>query len=241
MASPLRIWTKTVNPLHKIKYVSAIFWRFRYYILSAAATLVFWDSVLIKPFRVFVVLIHEFCHALASLATGGQVLEIRARLDESGYTFSQGGFFPLISAAGYVGSAAIGALLIWASRLPQAQRFLVLILGGGSVAMIALYTPLGGLDFYLGLVIGVALVWIALKSGRWSAAVGTWMGIMLCLYSLHDFRTDLWMYPEKTDAGLLARYWGLPALATPIALSWVLVSLSLMYRAMRHLVRHGGK
>ena len=91
------------------------------------------------------------------------------------------------------------------------------------------------------LVIGIALTAVALRSGRWSAAVGTWMGIMLCLYSLHDFRTDLWMYPEQTDAGLLARYWGLDFLAAPIAIFWVLISLSLMYRAMRHLVRHGGK
>ena len=86
--------------------------------------------------------------------------------------------------------------------------------------------------------IGVALAWVALKSGRGTAAVGTWMGIMLCLYSLYDFRTDLWQYPERTDAGLLAQYWGIPALAAPIALFWVLVSLSLMYRAMRHLVSH---
>ena len=65
---------------------------------------------------------------------------------------------------------------------------------------------------------------------------------MLCLYSLHDFKTDLLYVPERTDAGILAMYLGMSAesaylLAYPIALSWVLFSLSIMYRSMRALVR----
>jgi hypothetical protein len=67
------------------------------------------------------------------------------------------------------------------------------------------------------------------------------MGVMLCLYSLFDFRTDLWYHAERTDAGLLSAYWGLDPLQVPylaylIALSWVLLSLACMYRAMRALV-----
>ena len=76
-----------------------------------------------------------------------------------------------------------------------------------------------------------------------AARIGSvWMGIMLCLYSLHDFQTDLLYVPERTDAGILALYLGLGPesaflLAYPIALSWVLFSLSVMYRSMRALVR----
>ena len=58
----------------------------------------------------------------------------------------------------------------------------------------------------------------------------------------HEFQTDLWFYTELTDAGLLSAYWGVdpqqwPYLAYLIALSWVLVSLSCMYRAMLALIR----
>ena len=42
---------------------------------------------------------------------------------------------------------------------------------------------------------------------------------------------------REPDAGILARYWGVPMLAYPIALSWILLSLGFMYRAMRALVR----
>ena len=66
---------------------------------------------------------------------------------------------------------------------------------------------------------------------------------MLCLYSLHDFSTDLFYMPEQTDAGILAMHYGfskeyayLPAY--PIAFIWVVMSLWAMYRAMRGLVRN---
>ena len=36
--------------------------------------LVLWDTLLIKPFRLFVVTVHEVCHAGAALLTGGEAL-----------------------------------------------------------------------------------------------------------------------------------------------------------------------
>ena len=38
---------------------AAILWRFRFHFLCAVGALVFWESMLIKPFRVFVVMVHE--------------------------------------------------------------------------------------------------------------------------------------------------------------------------------------
>ena len=75
-------------------------------------------------------------------------------------------------------------------------------------------------------------------SARAGSAGAVWLGVMLCLYSLHDFRTDLWLYAERTDAGILAVYLGLPWLAYPIAAGWVWLSLWVMYRAMASLVKH---
>ncbi len=93
------------------------------------------------------------------------------------------------------------------------------------------------MDFYLGIFAGLILAALAIKSQRAAVAAATWIGVMLCLYSIYDFYTDLWHYAELTDAGILARYWGVPMLAYPIALSWILLSLGFMYRAMRALVR----
>ena len=223
--------------LKKLLYIWGIFWSFRFYILCAVIALGLWDTELIKPFRFFVVMVHEVCHAGATLLTGGEVIEIRTNWNESGQTLTRGGFFPLVSAAGYVGSALLGSLLIYTGIFPRAQRLVLASIGAGCLGMTLWYTPFGGLDFYLGIVGGFVLVALAIKSQRTAVAGAIWMGVMLCLYSLHDFRTDLWLSPELTDAGILARYWGISLLTYPIALSWVLISVSCMYRSMRALAR----
>jgi hypothetical protein len=224
--------------LRQIASTAGVLWQFRYYLLCTGVALALWETSLIKPFRFFVVLVHEVCHAGAALLTGGEVAEMRTHWNESGHTLTRGGVFPLISAAGYVGSALMGALLIYTGIFPQAQRLVLLLIGGTCLGMTMKYTPLGGVDFYLGIAGGFALVAMAIKSQRLARIGAVWMGVMLCLYSLYDFRTDLWRQPQMTDAGILALYWGWPLLAYPVALGWVLISLWCMYRAMRALVRH---
>ena len=128
-------------------------------------------------------------------------------------------------------------MLIYTGKFPRPQRLVLAIIGTATMGMTMWYTPLGGMDSYLGIFGGLLLLCMAIKSQRASRAAATWLGIMLCLYSLHDFRTDLWLYPEMTDAGILARNWGLPILAYPIALTWVSLSLALMYRALRAVVK----
>ena len=229
--------------LQRPRHVLAVSWRFRYYFAAAFLALAFWDTLLIKPFRLFVVLVHEVCHAGAALATGGEVIEMRTNWDESGHTLTEGGFFPLISSAGYVGSALAGALLIYTGLWPALQRLALALVGAACAAMTLRYTPPGGVDFYLGIFGGLVLVALALKSRRAARAGAVWMGIMLCLYSLHDFSTDLWLHPEMADAGILARYWGWfwgwPLGPYLIALVWVAISIACMYRAMHALVRRG--
>ena len=215
-----------------------ILWRFRFHLLCAAAALVLWETPWIKPFRVFVVMVHEMCHAVAALVTGGEVLEMRTAWAEHGYTLSRGGWPLIIVSAGYVGSALLGAGLIWSGVLPQLQRLALLLVGAVTLGMTLAFTPAGGLDFVLGIAGGLALICTAVYSARAGSAGAVWLGVMLCLYSLHDFRTDLWLYAERTDAGILAAYLGLPWLAYPIAAAWVWLSLWVMYRAMASLVKH---
>ena len=223
--------------LRRARHAGGVFWRFRYYVLSALVALALWDTVAIKPFRVFVVMVHEVCHAAAALITDGEVLEIRTAWEESGHTLTRGGIFPVISSAGYLGSALLGSLLIYTGSAPQAQRLALLLIGALTMGMTMWYTPVGEMDFFLGIFGGLVFVAMALKSQRAGAAGAIWLGVMLCLYSLDDFRTDLWLYPELTDAGILANYWGLPMLAYPIAFSWAALALAIMYRSMKALVR----
>ena len=205
--------------------------------LCAGVALGFWDTPVIKPFRVFVVMVHEMCHAGVAVATGGEVAELQVRWDESGHMRSRGGFLPLISSAGYVGSAFLGALLIYAGNWLWVQRIVLGGIGVVTIGMAVLYTSGEGFNFVFGLVCGMLLLGVALRFRRPSGGVAAWMGVMLCLYSLYDFRTDLGMYPEQTDAGILARHWGISVLAYPIAFLWAAISVWVMYLAMRGVAR----
>lgn len=224
----------------QIRHGTRVAWRFRYHLLCAVLALLLWDSILIKPFRVFVVMVHEVCHAAAALVTGGQVIEIRTAWDESGHTITDGGWIPVICSAGYLGSALLGALLIWSGALPQLQRVCLLIVGATTMGMTMSYTPVGQIDFYLGIFGGLALMAMAMHSRRAGEAGAIWLGVMLCLYSLFDFITDLWLFAEFTDAGILANHWGHPWLAYPIAITWSVGSVWVMLRAMSALVRYEG-
>lgn len=208
-------------------------------IACAVVALAFWDTPYVKPFKVFMVQVHEMGHAAATIGTGGEVLEIRVNWDESGHAMSRGGIFPIIASAGYVGSAFLGAVFIYVSLWPLLQRILLSGIGCLSIGMAVLYTPLGSVDFAFGIASGFVLLVPAVLLPRVARWVATWVGVMLCLYSLYDFRTDLWLYTERTDAGILARHWGAPLLAYPIALVWALISVYAMYRSMRSVVRKG--
>ena len=106
------------------------FKRFWPHIVCAAIALGLWGTPVVKPFRVYMVMIHEMGHAGATILTGGEVLEMRTNWNESGHTTSRGGSFTVTSSAGYVGSAFLGAFVIYAGNWALLQRILLAGIGG---------------------------------------------------------------------------------------------------------------
>ncbi len=84
--------------------------------LSVAAALFLWDSVVVWPLKLLVVMMHESGHAIATWIVGGKVDAVTIRFDESGACLSR---LPdswlgkiAVYSAGYVGSAVAGSLLL---------------------------------------------------------------------------------------------------------------------------------
>lgn len=77
---------------------------------------------LILPLVYFNTHIHELAHALAALATGGQVEYIHVYADGSGATPVRGGAILFVASAGYVGAAVVGGLMILGSRTEDSAR-----------------------------------------------------------------------------------------------------------------------
>src|SRR4051812_28123408 len=75
-----------------------------------------WELPFLTPLKLLAVAGHETGHAVASLIVGGSVNQIHIASDQSGDCMSMipDGYFAriIVSSAGYVGAALIGALLL---------------------------------------------------------------------------------------------------------------------------------
>ena len=80
-------------------------------IVIGLVALVLWNTVVVYPFRVFVVFLHEISHGLAAVLTGGRVVSIGLSANEGGVCVTRGGSPFLVLNAGYLGSLSVGRLL----------------------------------------------------------------------------------------------------------------------------------
>lgn len=209
-------------------------------ILLAVALLLsifFWDSLLLYPVKLFVVLLHEASHAAAALLTGGRVVEIQIDERIGGHAITQGGWSFVIVSSGYLGSMLLGgAILLLALRRRAAPA-----LAAGIGVLVLLVTVLlvrNGFGFIFGLVFGAGL----LAAARWMPA--TWLGFILqylggtsCLYALVDVKEDLiTLEPRLTDAAILADMTGIPAIVWGVL--WSGAALAVFLLVMRAVLRH---
>ena len=121
------------------------------------------------PLRLLVTFIHEGCHALATILTGGSVHAINIDPSGSGITLSAGGFNPIIASAGYLGATLYGAFILWMLRKgAHGSRLL------GLTAVFVALSTVGGLlhpfTLLTGLLITAALMGLATKLPRHAAA-----------------------------------------------------------------------
>jgi len=123
-------------------------------------------STFLYPFKLFVTCIHEACHALAARLTGGNVASISIAPDESGLTMSLGGFRPLVTMAGYLGTACFGGLLIWWGRKPEAARSVLQSIGVVIIALTLFYGGGGFFSFLSMGLIGIAILMISRKASQ---------------------------------------------------------------------------
>lgn len=77
--------------------------------------LLLWGVPIPNPIKMLVVTLHELSHALAAVATGGEVYGLAINANAAGVTMGSGGIMWVILIAGHVGSSMCGALLYYGS------------------------------------------------------------------------------------------------------------------------------
>ena len=173
-----------------------------------------WDTPLVYPLKVFVVLLHEISHGIAALATGGSIQGIELNPAQGGACHCPGGNALVTLSAGYLGSLGWGALLLMGARTgPRASRWIVAAVGVMVVVLTLLYVRTA-FGFGFGLLFGLALFASGARlPARANRILLTTLGLTSCLYAILDIKSDIIDRPElQSDARMLAEVTGIPTM-----------------------------
>ena len=200
----------------------------------AAAFVLLFDSVVVYPFRLFVVFLHEVGHGVAAVLTGGSGVSIGISPDEGGVCVTRGGIPFLVLNAGYLGSLLFGALFLLLGVRRRNARPVVGAIGVFTVAA-ALFYVRSWFGFGYTLAAGLLLVLVAARlrpaASEWALAA---IGSMSMLYAVADVASDVvFRHPGASDAAALARLTGVPALVW--GLLWIGLSLGVLAAVVRRL------
>ena len=181
-------------------------------VAAALVAFAFWQSPLLLPLKIFVVLLHEISHGLAAVLTGGAIVSIHLSADEGGLCLTRGGSRFLTLSAGYLGSLFFGALLVLVAARSRRDRAVVALLGIALLGVTLIFVrTLFGVAY--GLLAGAALL-LAARTLPESAsdAILKVLGAVSCLYAVWDIASDVLLRDVPgSDASALGRLTGVPA------------------------------
>jgi hypothetical protein len=200
-------------------------------LLVAVVAFVLWDTAVLYPLKVLVVLFHELSHGLAALVSGGSIEQIEISVDQGGVCITRGGSSFLILNAGYLGSLAWGvAFLIVAARTRHDR--LVVGLVGVMLVLVTLVYIRSLFGFVYGIVAGAVLLGIAAKlPNKVSDLVLTIIGTVSCLYAVWDIGSDvIFRHIPGSDAYRLAELTGIPSVVWGVV--WIVVSVGVTIEAL---------
>ena len=199
-----------------------------------------WDTAIIYPVKLFVVLLHEVSHAGAAVATGGTVERILLNANQGGATYTLGGNAFLTLSAGYLGSLLWGALFIMLAFNRWLRPRWILGGVGASVLLLTLFLVRGFFGMGVGdrvpacpgpptrkvknigqVLLGFGILFAAaLLAGAKFLSQGVnralllGLGLTSTLYAILDIKSDVLDRPQlPSDAAMLAEMTGIPTAA----------------------------
>jgi hypothetical protein len=203
------------------------------------------------PINQFVTMVHEMCHALASLLTGGYVTGMTIVSDGQGHgglTHSMGGLAFISTQAGYLGTAFVGCLLVYLGQFPKLARYVLLALGviiiSGTILFMfpGLFNPAAFLQVIAsivwGVVLGVGLIWLSRKLND---ALANLLVLFLAVQTaLNSLTLVLYLLPHSlglagggfSDATVMQRYYFLPAIFWVFL--WIALSVVMLLATLRY-------
>lgn len=204
-----------------------------YMIIPLIAIALFWNSLLIAPLKILVVFFHEASHVIATILTGGQVMNMEINSGFSGQVISKGGWRFVILSSGYLGSLIWGVVIFSIAFKSQLDKFASIFLG----CMIILLTI-----FFIRNIFGVifsCLSGLAFIYTGWKFSENTndlilkITGLTSIIYAPLDIFSDIILHSSlKSDARMLAEEFGGTTIMWGII--WLSISLIIVLWAIRY-------
>lgn len=198
--------------------------------VSLVVSLTPWAEILLYPFKIFTTWVHECGHAVATLLVGGRVTSIAIQPDTSGLTLS---LVPagriargVVASAGYLGAAAVGCLLMAATRIERWAH--AILLGLGVCMLVSLLLWMRNI---FGVVVvlawGVALIALARKGMAGAVRfLLSLLAIQVALNSVYDIRVLFLVHRGPSDARTMQEIFLLPS--SVWASAWMLMSVAML-------------
>ena len=185
------------------------------------------------PFDLLNTHLHEMCHALAAILTGGQVEHIEVYKTGAGVTLSRGGVVPIIQMAGYLGASMFGAVMVMSSRGERSSTIWLRILAGLVFVSSIIWVRGDIFGWTLGFAWPILIFFLCTKvKGEGIIMIAQFLAVQQCLNSVKSLR-DLVLLSGTdvvTDAQLLANDTHVPAAVW--ATLWMVFSLFGIVMAM---------
>ena len=171
-----------------------------------------WDTAIIYPVKLFVVLLHEVNHAVAAVATGGEVERILLNAQQGGATYTRGGNAFITLSAGYLGSLLWGTLFILLAFSRWLKPRWIMGGVGASVLLLTLFLVRGMFGMGVGILFAATLlVGAKYLSQGMNRAFLLGLGLTSTLYAILDIKSDVLDRPQlPSDAAMLAEMTGIP-------------------------------
>jgi hypothetical protein len=203
-------------------------------LLLGVASVLLWRvpmvGLLWYPFQLLGTFIHEICHGLAAIMSGGDFQRFVVHPDQSGTAWYAGGVGWFVTSAGYVGCAVVGGGLTILSARDVAARSVLFFLGVALGILCLIFVK-----NLFGMVTGLILAGALMLAGdrlpeRWADGLLLFLAVQVMLNAINSLFDLVYLSTQRadiiTDAQLMQQMTGIPA---PLwALAWSLIALAIL-------------
>jgi hypothetical protein len=186
--------------------------------------LVLWNTIVVYPIKLFVVLLHELSHGIAAIITGGSMHMIAISPLQGGATWSSGGLRLIVLPAGYIGSMLLGGLILVAAARTRADKSISVAIGLIVVLITILYIR-NVFGFVFGFIFGALMIVLGIFAPRViNDYILKFIGLTSILYAVLDIKDDLIMRTVRgSDAYQMSTIIPLPPIVWGIL--WIIIDI----------------